>query len=688
MTRWRSGGAALLRVLIVWAAGTATMVLLSLVLPDFHLQSADGDSLTRIGATAALGAGAFGLLNALVWPWLVRALLLVPALALGSLVFLLNGSLLWLALSAIPDGRGSAGPTTAVVVAAFMSVASSATSTFLAVRDPGAQGRRLRRMAGRRAARPGPARQSGVPGLVFLQLDGIGYRRLVDAIEGERPEMPTVAALCATTHRLTPWYTDWSSQTGAAQLAILHGSNEDVPAFRWYEKETDEVIVSNRPSSAAELQRRAVGRSGSPGLLAQDGASRGNLFTGGAGQAALVLSIAARRGRGQRSRAGYFAYFSDPAHAARTAASFLAELVREVGQAVRARLAKAGPRVSRGGLYPLIRAFATVVQRDVVTAAVIGDVLNGRTSVYADLVAYDEVAHHSGPDSRDTRQVLARLDRCVALIAQAIAHAPRPYHLVLLSDHGQSHGETFESAYGHTLEELVRIGCGRPVPRTHRRHETGAEARGAARVALHRPERPAQPPTVAPERTGRDRPPVVLASGNLGLISLPELPGRADRQTIERHCPALLRTLAEHPGIGFLLVHDARHGPVALGAGGSEHRLATGEIVGEDPLAPFGPRAAAVVRRAAGFPHAADIMVNSSVDPDTGEVHAFEDQIGCHGGLGGEQSRAFLMSPRVLSAPEGDLSGAEAVHRVLRQWQHETRPGPGADAVPASRAAR
>ncbi|UED87229.1 phage holin family protein [Streptomyces profundus] len=689
---WRNAGAAVLRVLAVWAVATVTLIVLALLLPDFHLQSADGDSLTRVGLTAALGAGFFGLLNALVWPWLVRALLLVPALALGSLVFLLNGSLMLLALSAVP-GRGQAGAGTAVVVAAATSVTSSATSAFLAVRDRGAASRRLRRMAGLRSwgsRRSTPKPRSRAAGMVILQLDGIGLGVLRGAIIGERPVMPTLAGLCAHTHRLTGWRTDWSSQTGASQLGILHGSNEDVPAFRWYEKETGQVLVSNRPSSAAELQRRAQARSGSAGLLAEDGASRGNLFTGGAGQAALVLSVAARRRAGQRSRAGYFAYFSDPAHAARTAGSFVAELVREVGQSLRARLAGVRPRVSRGGLYPLIRAFATVVQRDVVTASVVGDILNGRGVVYADLVAYDEVAHHSGPHSRDTRQVLARLDRCVELITQAVDHAPRPYHLVLLSDHGQSHGPTFAGAFGHGLEELVRIGCGQPVPRMPRREESGAEARGAARVALHRPEEPAEPPPRERDEPGSDTAPVVLASGNLGLVSFPDLPGRADRQAIDGRYPALLRTLAEHQGIGFLLVWDALHGPVVLGAGEAEHRLASGEIKGADPLAPFGPGAAEAVRRTAGFRHCADIMVNSAYDPVAGTVHAFEEQIGCHGGLGGAQSRAFLMSPHALSPParDGELVGAEALHRVLRRWLDEAatgRPDPaGAPARAAS----
>lgn len=671
---WRGLGAAALRVLAVWAVSTVTMLILAGGLPDFRIQQPGGDSATRTAVTAALGAGVFGLLSALVWPLLVRALLLVPALVLGILVFFLNGSLLWLALVLIPE-RGDADPETAVVVAAAMSAASSATSGFLAVRDDGAYRRRLARLADRRRRRAG-ARPPGTPGIVFVQLDGLGHDVLHEATTGPEPVMPTVAAMARTTHRLTPWQTDWSSQTGASQLGILHGSNDDVPAFRWYEKETGEVMVTNRPTGAAELQRRAVERTGDHGLLASDGASRGNLFSGGARQLALVLSVAARRGRDTRSRAGYFAYFSDPANATRTAVSFFAELFREVGQSVRARVRGDRPRVGRGGLYPFIRAFATVVERDVVVAAVIGDVLNGRAAVYADLVGYDEVAHHSGPRGGDTRQVLRALDRAIALIAKAADHAPRPYRLVLLSDHGQSGGEPFRSAYGLTLEDLVRAGCGVPVSRSARATRSGAEARAAARAALHRPEDGSTPDGGELPRKAAE--PVVLASGNLGLVSFPDVPGRMSREAIDARHPALLRALADHPGIGFLLVHSEEHGPVVLGPGACEHRLDTGDVVGErDPLAPFGPNAADVVLRSSRFPHTADIMVNSCVAPDTGDVHAFEEQIGSHGGLGGEQSRAFLLSPLALTAPvtsdEDDLVGAEQVHLVLRRWLRETR---------------
>lgn len=424
--RWRRVASQIGRSVAVWAVATLTMLVLAGILPDFRLQSPDGDSATDVAMTAAVGAGAFGLLSALVWPLMVRLLLLVPALVLGLLVFFLNGGLLLLAIDVNPAGRGGVAPETAVVVAAVMSAVASATGGALAVRDDDAYRRRLYRLADRRR-RSGPPCPSG-PGTVFLQLDGVGHDVLLDAVDGGA--MPTVARWlgrdgASATHRLDPWRTDWSSQTGASQLGILHGSNHDVPAFRWYEKDTGEVMVSNRPTSAAELQYRAVKRTGDGGLLSLDGASRGNLFGGGADEQALVLSIATRRrSRETRSRSGYFAYFSDPANAVRTAMSFVAEVCREIGQSTRARVHKVRPRVSRGGLYPFVRAFATVVERDVVVAAVMGDMLAGRTAVYADLVAYDEVAHHSGPGSRDAAKVLGRLDRALALIENVAEHAP------------------------------------------------------------------------------------------------------------------------------------------------------------------------------------------------------------------------------------------------------------------------
>ncbi|MGW2530754.1 hypothetical protein ACWC10_27390 [Streptomyces sp. NPDC001595] len=168
---------------------------------------------------------------------------------------------------------------------------------------------------------------------------------------------------------------------------------------------------------------------------------------------------------------------------------------------------------------------------------------------------------------------------------------------------------------------------------------------------------------------------MVLASGNLGLVSFPDVPHRMSKEEIDARHPALLTTLANHPGIGFLLVRSEEHGGVVLGAYGAQIPVAELDDERPGPLAGFGPGAAEAVRRTHAFPHTADIMVNSFHDPADGEVLAFEEQIGSHGGLGGAQGKPFLLSPLTLSPPvdgPGPLVGAEQVHRVLRRWLRES----------------
>jgi hypothetical protein len=159
----------------------------------------------------------------------------------------------------------------------------------------------------------------------------------------------------------------------------------------------------------------------------------------------------------------------------------------------------------------------------------------------------------------------------------------------------------------------------------------------------------------------------VMASGNLGLISFPREPGRVTLETIEARWPRLVPALREHPGIGFLLVRSEREGGLVLGPRGSR-RLEDDSVEGEDPLAPFGPNAARHVRRTDGFPHCPDIVVNSTFWVDLDEVAAFEELVGSHGGMGGEQSHPFVLIPSGWTPPGNEIVGAEALHRHFRGW--------------------
>jgi len=67
----------------------------------------------------------------------------------------------------------------------------------------------------------------------------------------------------------------------------------------------------------------------------------------------------------------------------------------------------------------------------------------------------------------------------------------------------------------------------------------------------------------------------------------------------------------------------------------------------------------------------ADIMVGSFYDPMLDEGCAFEELISFHGGMGGAQTRPFLLYPSRLALPDEPIVGAAAVHDLLLGWRHE-----------------
>ncbi len=162
---------------------------------------------------------------------------------------------------------------------------------------------------------------------------------------------------------------------------------------------------------------------------------------------------------------------------------------------------------------------------------------------------------------------------------------------------------------------------------------------------------------------------VVMGSGNLGLVYLMEEKRRLTMEEIDERHPKLLPALREHPHVGWVLVRSSAHGAVALGGEGA-HYLAEGRVEGVDPLEHFSPGAPGHLVRTDGFPHVADLMIGSFYDPDLDEGCAFEELISFHGGLGGTQTRPFLLFPVHLPEPQEPLVGAASIHAVIAGWRN------------------
>ena len=143
-------------------------------------------------------------------------------------------------------------------------------------------------------------------------------------------------------------------------------------------------------------------------------------------------------------------------------------------------------------------------------------------------------------------------------------------------------------------------------------------------------------------------------------------------EQIETFFPGLLDGLAAHEGVGFVMVGSEKDGPVVISQNGRRY-LKDGRIEGEDPLAHFGPRAAQHLLREDSFSNCPDLLVNSFYDAGSNEVAAFEELIGCHGGMGGYQTQPFILYPAEWRLDsEEEIVGAAAVYKQLKSWLAQT----------------
>jgi uncharacterized membrane protein YvlD (DUF360 family) len=642
--------------------------------------------------SAVVAVLVIGALNALMRPAVLLLAENFGLAAFGLTALVLNALIVLLAAAVLP---GFAVDTlwTAFLLAFGLATSNTIFSGLLGINDDDSFYRNVIRWLERRRA---PVADLDTPGAVLIQIDGLAEPILRSEIDAGH--MPTLGRWMASgSHRLAHWECDVPSMTTSGQSGILYGNNSNIPAFRWYEKSNARLIVSNHPRDAVVIDQRQATQHG---LLREHGSSVGNILTGGAEHCVVTMSrLQSESGQITASPSDLYDYFVNPYNLYRGIGAMVWELIVEQWQRVRQRVRNVRPRMDRGGSYPFIRAVTGVLLRDITTWTLISDMFAGRRIAYADYLGYDEVAHHAGPDTQDARGMLRKLDGQLRQLENAARRAPRRYRFVVLSDHGQSSGATFRQRFGVTLDQLVsqlmHSAEGAANARGHNVqiasgsgegwgllnallsdvvHAGGVVERAARGLLRH--SHPAQVIDVDPASKARQQVEqadvIVCASGNLAHVYFARRPGRLSLEAIEAAYPGLIEGLLEHPGIGLLLVHsEISAGPVVLSRGG-RHDLAAGAVSGEDPLAPFTVSTAAFLQRLSSFSNVGDIVVNSLVEPDTAQVAAFEELIGCHGGAGGLQTSPFVLYPSEWGEPPAPIVGAERLHAFLSQ--HVTIP--------------
>jgi uncharacterized membrane protein YvlD (DUF360 family) len=675
------------RLLLVWAVEVALLWLLIAALPGFSLNRMSSGFFAR----EVLAALIIGLANLAVGPTLIALRIPVNVATAGITLMVVNFALLVLAAQFVPDFQVHSLVQDGFIGAVLLSIANTLLTAFVALDDDYSYMQFALGAIRRQGLHAQDREGATMRGMVLLEIDGLSYRRMQQAMTDGL--MPHVAQLVkAGTHCLSRFDCGLPSQTSSSQAGILFGDNREVPAFRWYDKRARRMFVSNHLEDA-----RAINDffSNGRGLL-RGGASINNLINGDAARSLLTLSALSGSNKHPTERATDVlnAFWLNPYTFARAVALSIVDLFRELFQAVRQVLKNERPRINRmHGGYPLLRILTNVFLRDLSTFAVMQEIIRCTPIIYTTFIGYDEVAHHAGPDTDDAMSTLRGYDKQVRHVLQVIDQlAPMPYDLFLLSDHGQSAGATFRQRYNQSLSEYIAA-LTRPDTSVQeiKTMEAGssyvraltAELQAASAELAKRPKtrirRASMRATVRtlgeinrnmPIEKPHDAEVVVCASGCLAHIYFNALGNdKVCLDDIEKAHPQLIQSLVNHEGVGFVVGYDDDGDVLVLGKGGA-HNVSDGTVSGEDPLAPFGDAhmRAEQVLRLARFQDAGDLILNSTLFPD-GSVAAFEELVGSHGGLGGQQTDAFLLHPCDDHVQTVRIDNAYQVYELLERWK-------------------
>ena len=719
-----------------------------------------GINLPNFG-TAFLVISLLSLANALLWPILSKFSLRFVVLTLGFGTFLIDGILIYLISLFIPGVtiEGISLFSTPLLIGLI----SSFVSLVLNIDDDRSYYQNVLEKEMKEFYKETRDKE----GFIFLEIDGLSYKTLKKALD--RGDMPTLSRWVEDgSHSLIKWETDLSSQTSGSQAGILHGNNNNIPAFRWVEKERDNRIISSNGMENSELIEKRI--SNGKGLLSNKGASRSNLFSGDAEDHILTFSNLTKS-TSIKTTSWYYIY-SRPYVITRIVLLFLFDIFMEVISRIRQLFLNVQPRLKwRGFAYYIARAGTNVALREATTYTIIGDIFAGQyNAIYATYMGYDEIAHHVGVEDYDAFYALRQIDKQFSRLEKAIEKSARDYKIIILSDHGQSNGPTFKQKYEISLNDLVsdllpdnisihgilhsnddyfrekysikpyvedkvdsidnRIDSTKEridgkvdsakerLGNTKERIDTkvdSAKERIDTSIDIQPLERIYQKDknkiseyveklkkdnkflggdesftdklnnisndldlniklsnkTTVSEESAQA---LVLASGNLGLIYFTDWSGRMNYEQIEDAFPGLIKELAHHEGIGFVMVKSRIYNTIVL-SDDNVFYLENEEYYGEHFLDKFGEHTIEKLKRTDDFAHVPDILVNSDYDVENDEVYAFEELIGNHGGAGGNQQYPFILYPSKWNLEE-EIFGAENVYKFFKSemeksWNEE-----------------
>jgi hypothetical protein len=499
-------------------------------------------------------------------------------------------------------------------------------------------------------------------GLVGIQIDGLAFPYLQQALD--RGYLPNLERYLRRGHKLIEYQAGLPSTTPAAQATFFYGHDHGIPAFRWFEKETGQIISCNDLDQVQDFREKLF--AGEKGILA-GGASYSNILDGDAERSIFTVSSPHPQTLFGRF-GGLRVVLLLLVNPWRTCRMFFASFIEYGANRKDEWYHQRSKRWrTQEGLFPFIRIICNVILRELQTFGVIAEVYAGTPRIYTTYSGYDEIAHHFGPDSWPALKNLCYIDRRIGEIIRAIDHVPgADYLLVILSDHGQTPGYPFQNRFGATLGDAVSAFLRENQTATvssgplefaqakfgYLRHELEAQQQGwRHRLYRHTKDYLQQkiqalvPETLSVDPEGEV---VITYSSSLAHLYITGSAAALNWHEVEQAQPLLLLFLQKHKGIGFILARGKKAGELMIFHSGGQLCVTADPCFHQHELEFLRPYGAPyeLLEKLHCFglgPRCGDLILFGALDEEG--IACFDDQVGGHGSVGGEQSRPFLILP-------------------------------------------
>ena len=424
--------------------------------------------------TALLAAIVLGLLNILVRPAFIAifATVSVIAVVIATLVFQV---LSFLVLPAFVGGLDVSGIVPALIASFVYAIVTTVIVAIFSISSDDSYYSILVQQLS--ARQKGVIRTDRSPGCVIVQIDGLAHpmlhppdpgrpRAVISRLGHARPDAPRGSWTALLPSRPRP------PARPASCTATTTASRPSAGTRRRHGR----MIVSNHPEDAVES--RGAGSRNGEGLLSNNGASIGNLFSGDAARSYITMGTIKTRAQGLGKSQTFLLVLRQPVQLPRARSSLRQA---EVGQGVRpGATARDGPGSSPGCIaaaaVPDRRAPPPTSSSAICPPSLVIE------EMYARHARHLRRLHRLRRD-RPPQRARARRERSMRSTAstrRSARLARRPprtrrgrTEFVVLSDHGQTLGATFLQRYGKTLGDVVRglMGTGATVEESAARVE-------------------------------------------------------------------------------------------------------------------------------------------------------------------------------------------------------------------------